>query len=111
MFRSARIFEQALGSGIFAPTGGATASVSNDVVDDDGDDDDDAGNGRWRNVVDDKPSEQCVLDYERELGIRVEPIPARPAGPVPAGSTTAADKVDIMADLLQFRLLERVAEM
>eukprot|EP00752_Nemacystus_decipiens_P005060 g4594.t1 len=97
VWQSARIFEQAIGSGIFFPRGASNIG-GGDLGDD----------GRPRNVVDSQSEPECVLDYEEELNIRAVPFPARVAELRPDSMT--AKKVDIMAELLQFRLLEKVAE-
>ena len=94
MWQSARVFEQAIDVGVFLPPPSAIV-------------DEDAGDG-----TDGGESKRDHLEYDKSLGIDIIPgAPVRPALARLRPDCVAAAKVDVMADLLQFRVLERVAEL
>eukprot|EP00903_Cladosiphon_okamuranus_P015985 g14764.t1 len=100
VWQSARLFEQAIRVGLFLPPARAVS-------------DEDAGDCQLGDADDDHASEQD-LAYDEPLGVEIKargaPFVAGSALAEPRPDRVTAEKVDLIADLLQFRLLERVAE-
>lgn len=93
VWQSARIFEQAIAAGVFLPRASAA-------------DNEDMGDGQLRDADDDAPGSDFI--YDNSLGICPVSYPPRCAELRTDGGTS--ETVDMMAELLQFRELEEVAE-
>lgn len=75
--------------------------------------DEDAGDGQLGDADDDESEQDLAYNESLALGTEACAVPfaAQPALAEPRPDRVTPEKIDVMSDLLQFRLLERGAEM